>query len=119
DMLAIEIGDYLTAAIFLVDDDIVVRIGCGCVNAFANRTLDHDIGTVGCAFTLVGKGSIYSIKVYHQIIEFLIVGLSQHRPAVKGEILKTDTAMRDLFGLKIVRRVSGKLQIAWRLVKEP
>jgi hypothetical protein len=118
-MLAVELGGYVAATVLPVDLGIVVGVGCGSVNAFANRTFDHDVEAVRCTVAKVCERSAGSIKVHHEIVEALIIGFSQHRPAVVREIFKTDTTVRDFLSLKVVRLVCGKVQKPWRLMKEP
>src|SRR5690606_20411695 len=119
DMLAAEVGGQFSATVFSVDHGIVVRVGCGSVKAFGNRTPDHDIDTIGCAVASVCKCAANTIKVDHQAVEVLIIGFSQHRPIAARENFKADTTVGDFFGLEIVRFVSGKIQKSGRLMKEP
>ena len=64
-----------TPAVLAVNNGIVVRIGGAGVQALKNRTVDNDIDTIRAAITDIGKGTAGAIKVDHQIVQPLIIGL--------------------------------------------
>src|SRR5690554_8126992 len=78
DMLAAEVGGQFSATIFSVDHGIVVRVGCGSVKTFGNRTPDHDIDTIGGAVANVCNCAADAIKPDHQAVEVLVAGVSQY-----------------------------------------
>src|SRR5690606_26131025 len=99
-VLAAELVGNHAAAVLAVDLGIVPGVGRGGVEAFADRALEYDVDTLGSALADVGERATRAILVDHQVVEVLVIGLRQHRPAVVEEILDTGARVRDLLVLQ-------------------